>query len=116
MEKRRLLLEESKQEVMCWWEREIKEERRWEGIAERNETAAAETSGSGKSRSVLMPLTTESHRSGVSRGVERIKSNASFLQTAEAGEETISSTAVLAITEVSLPAADCCKACKRAPD
>ena len=78
--------------------------------------AAAETSGSGKLRSDLMPEMSESHRFGVRRGDERMRSKASFLHTAEAGAATISSTAVLAMTEVSRPAADCCKACRRAPD
>lgn len=77
--------------------------------------AAAETSGSGKWRSVRMPTQTVSQRSGVRR-VDRIRSKASFLQTAEAGAATISSTAVLAMTAVSRPAADCWRAWRRAPD
>lgn len=84
-------------------------------MAARMETAAAVTSGSGKSRSVRMPVQTVSHRSAVRR-VERIRSKASFLETAEAGEATISSTADLAMTEMSLPAADCWRAWRSAPD
>lgn len=75
-------------------------------MAARIETAAAVTSGSGKSRSFRTPMHTISHRSGVRR-VERMRSKASFLETAEAGEATISSTADLARTEISRPAADC---------
>lgn len=73
------------------------------------ETAAAVTSGSGKWKSVRIPVQTVSHRSGVRR-VERMRSKASFLQTAEAGAATISSTADLAMTEMSRPAADCWRA------
>lgn len=90
-------------------------ERRWEGTAERKETAAEVTSASGKLRSVRMPAATVSHRSAVRR-VERMRSKASFLETAEAGEATISSTADLASREMSRPAADCCRAWRRAPD
>lgn len=75
-------------------------------MAARMEMAAAVTSGSGKWRSERMPVQTVSHRSAVRR-VERIKSKESFLQTAEAGAATISSTADLAMTEMSRPAADC---------
>lgn len=62
-----------------------------------------------------MPLQTVSQRSGVRR-VERMRSKASFLQTAEAGAATISSTAVLAMTAMSRPAADCWRAWRRALD
>lgn len=78
-------------------------------MAARIEIAAAVTSGSGKWRSERMPEQTESQRSAVKRE-QRIRSKDSFLQTAEAGAATISSTAVLAITEMSRPAADCCRA------
>lgn len=84
-------------------------------MAARMETAAAETSGSGKSRSVRMPVQTISQRSAVRR-VDRMRSKANFLQTAEAGEATISSQADLARAEMSLPAADCWRAWSRAPD
>lgn len=77
------------------------------------ETAAAVTSGSGKSRSVRMPVQTISHRSAVRR-VARMRPKASFLQTAEAGEATISSTADLARRETSRPAAHCWRAWRRA--
>lgn len=50
------------------------------------------------------------------RRVDLIKSNASFLHTADAGDATISSQADLAMTEISLPAADCWRAWRRAPD
>lgn len=79
------------------------------------ERAAAVTSGSGKSKSLRMPVQTVSQRSAVRR-VDRIRSKASFLQTAEAGEATISSTADLAMTEMSRPAADCWRAWRRALD
>lgn len=62
-----------------------------------------------------MPLQTVSQRSGVNR-VERMRSKASFLQTADAGAATISSTAVFAITAMSRPAADCWRAWRRALD
>lgn len=84
-------------------------------MAARIETAAAVTSGSGKSRSVRIPVQTVSHRSDVRR-VDRMRSNASFLDTAEAGDATISSTADLAMTEMSRPAADCWRAWRSAPD
>lgn len=84
-------------------------------MAARIETAAATTSGSGKCKSLRMPIETESQRSAVKR-VDRIRSKASFLQTAEAGAATISSTADLAITEISRPAAECWRAERRAPD
>ncbi|GER47487.1 von Willebrand factor C domain-containing protein [Striga asiatica] len=84
-------------------------------MAARIDMAAAVTSGSGKSRSLRMPVHTVSHRSAVRR-VERMRSKASFFETAEAGEATISSTADFAMTEISRPAADCCSACSNAPD
>lgn len=84
-------------------------------MADRIEMAAAVTSGSGKSRSLRMPTHTISHRSAVRR-VERMRSKASFLETAEAGEATISSTADLAMTDISRPAADCCNAWSNALD
>lgn len=51
------------------------------------ETAAAVTSGSEKWRSVLTPEQTVSQRSGVRR-VDLMRSKASFLQTADAGDAT----------------------------
>ncbi|KAH0916968.1 hypothetical protein HID58_024628 [Brassica napus] len=66
------------------------------------ETAAAVTSESEKLRLVLTPEQTVSQRSGVRR-VDLMRSKASFLQTADAGDATISSTAELAITEKSRP-------------
>lgn len=50
------------------------------------------------------------------RRVDRMRSKASFLDTAEAGEAMTSSTADLAMTEMSRPAADCWRAWRRAPD
>ncbi|WZZ08850.1 LOW QUALITY PROTEIN: hypothetical protein YC2023_094771 [Brassica napus] len=69
------------------------------------ETAAAVTSESEKLRLVLTPEQTVSQRSGVRR-VDLMRSKASFLQTADAGDATISSTAELAITEKSCLVAD----------
>lgn len=77
--------------------------------------AAEATSGSGKSRSDLMEEETVSHRSEVRRE-ERMRSNASFLETAEAGAAMISVTAVLAMREVSRPAAHCWRDVRRAED
>ena len=114
MEKRRLSLLESKQVLISLVESVRSLESRWEGRAERMEIAAAVTSGSGKSRSERTPVMTVSHRSEVRR-VERMRSKASFLETAEAGEATISSTADLARMEMSRPAADCWRAWRRAP-
>lgn len=48
--------------------------------------------------------------------MDRIRSKASFLDTAEAGEAMTSSTADLAMTEMSRPAADCWRAWRSAPD
>lgn len=84
-------------------------------MAARMDTPAAVTSGSGKSKSLRIPVHTISHRSVVKR-VDLMRSNASFLDMAEAGEATISSTADLAMTEMSLPAADCWRAWRSAPD
>lgn len=86
----------------------------WEGMADRNETPAAVTSGSGKSKSFFIPLQTVSHWSFVNR-VQRMRSKASFLQTAEAGDAMISSQADFEMADMSLPAAECCRACRRAP-
>lgn len=86
----------------------------WEGMADRNETPAAVTSGSGKSKSFFIPLQTVSHWSFVKR-VQRMRSKASFLQTAEAGDAMISSQADFETEDMSLPAAECCRACRRAP-
>ncbi|PON95304.1 hypothetical protein TorRG33x02_088260 [Trema orientale] len=115
MENRRLSLGESKQLLISLFESVMSFDNRYDGMAARMERAAAVTSGSGKSKSVRMPVQTVSQRSAVRR-VDRMRSKASFLQTAEAGEATISSTADLAMTEMSRPAADCCRAWRRAPD
>jgi len=78
----------------------------------RMETATTVTSGSGKWRSVRMSSQTDSQRSGV-RWVEQMRSKANFLQTAEAGAATISSTEVLAMSR---PVANCWRAWRRALD
>lgn len=109
IEKRRLSEGESKQEAISALQSEMSLGSEKEGRAARIETAAAVTSGSGKWRSVLTPEQTVSQRSGVRR-VDLMRSKASFLQTADAGEATISSTADFAITDMSRPAADCWRA------
>lgn len=115
IENLKLSLGESKQLEISLLQSAMSMPRRCEGMAASIETAAAVTSGSGKSRSLRIPVQTVSQRSEVRR-VDRIRSKASFLDTAEAGEATISSTADLAMTEMSRPAADCWRAWRSAPD
>lgn len=109
MANRRLSEGESKQLEICLLQSDMSLPSRNEGIAARMETAAAVTSGSGNSRSLRIPVQTISHKSAVRR-VDLIRSKASFLEMAEAGAATISSTADFAMMEISRPAADCCRA------